>query len=76
MIRDDYTEADIEQELAVIVAQLAYVYQLQGKTDQAVELYQSIVKSRYLNRFNITIPVYITFILIHRSIAPSALLIL
>ncbi|KAI9279018.1 hypothetical protein BC943DRAFT_284326 [Umbelopsis sp. AD052] len=45
MIRDDYTEADIEQELAVIVAQLAYVYQLQGKTDQAVELYQSIVKS-------------------------------
>jgi signal recognition particle subunit SRP72 len=48
MIRDDYTEADIEQELAVIVAQLAYVYQLQGKTDQAVELYQSIVKSRYV----------------------------
>ncbi|KAH8552816.1 hypothetical protein BGW37DRAFT_518783 [Umbelopsis sp. PMI_123] len=45
MVRDDYTEADIEQELAVIVAQLAYVYQLQGKTDQAIELYQSIVKS-------------------------------
>jgi signal recognition particle subunit SRP72 len=47
MVRDEYTEADIEQELAVIVVQLAYVYQLQGKTEQAIELYQSIVKSRY-----------------------------
>ena len=73
MIRDDYTEADIEQELAVIVAQLAYVYQLQGKTDQAVELYQSIVKSRYLNPFNITIQ---SILLLYSSIAPSALLIL
>jgi hypothetical protein len=73
MIRDDYTEADIEQELAVIVAQLAYVYQLQGKTDQAVELYQSIVKSRYLNPFNITIQ---SLLLLYSSIAPSALLIL
>ncbi|GAB5589568.1 Signal recognition particle subunit SRP72 [Umbelopsis nana] len=45
MVRDEYTEADIEQELAVIVVQLAYVYQLQGKTEQAIELYQSIVKS-------------------------------
>lgn len=73
MIRDDYTEADIEQELAVIVAQLAYVYQLQGKTDQAVELYQSIVKSRYLNPFNTPIR---SILLSYSSIAPSALLIL
>jgi hypothetical protein len=55
MVRDDYTEADIEQELAIIVVQLAYVYQLQGKTEQAIELYQSITKSRYrkLNRVSV-----------------------
>jgi signal recognition particle subunit SRP72 len=41
MVRDEYTEADIEQELAVIVAQSAYVHQLQGRTDVAIGLYQS-----------------------------------
>jgi signal recognition particle subunit SRP72 len=57
MVRDDYTEADIEQELAIIVVQLAYVYQLQGKTEQAIELYQSITKSRYkkLNRVSVDV---------------------
>lgn len=45
MVKEEYTEADIEQELAVIVVQLAYVHQLQGKTEQAIELYQSIAKS-------------------------------
>lgn len=56
-MRDDYTEADIEQELAIIVVQLAYVYQLQGKTEQAIELYQSITKSRYkkLNRVSVDV---------------------
>ncbi|KAK9696615.1 Signal recognition particle subunit SRP72 [Basidiobolus ranarum] len=43
---EDYTEEEIEQELSSIVIQLAYVYQMQGKTQQAVEMYSSVLKTK------------------------------
>ncbi|KAF9912534.1 hypothetical protein BX616_010314 [Lobosporangium transversale] len=49
----DYDEEEIEQELAIIVVQIAYVYQLMGKTEQAKELYQTVLKSKALE---VTVP--------------------
>jgi signal recognition particle subunit SRP72 len=40
----DYDEDEIEQELAIIVVQTAYVYQLLGRLDQARDLYNSVLK--------------------------------
>ncbi|CAG8673132.1 42312_t:CDS:10 [Gigaspora margarita] len=39
---DDYSEEEIEQELGTINVQLAYLYQLQGRTAEAINLYQRI----------------------------------
>ncbi|CAG8590246.1 10636_t:CDS:10, partial [Ambispora leptoticha] len=44
--QEDYSEKEIEQELATIIIQLAYVYQLQGRTNEAIDLYQSVIKSK------------------------------
>ncbi|RIB04826.1 hypothetical protein C2G38_2221299 [Gigaspora rosea] len=41
---DDYSEEEIEQELGTINVQLAYLYQLQGRTAEAINLYQSVLK--------------------------------
>ncbi|CAG8762271.1 16660_t:CDS:10, partial [Dentiscutata erythropus] len=41
---DDYSEEEIEQELGTINVQLAYLYQLQGRTAEAIDLYQSVLK--------------------------------
>ncbi|KAF9340334.1 hypothetical protein BGZ91_002544 [Linnemannia elongata] len=49
----DYDEEEIEQELAIIVVQTAYVYQLLGRTEQARELYQSVLKIKALE---VTVP--------------------
>ncbi|KAM4810150.1 signal recognition particle subunit SRP72 [Rhinophrynus dorsalis] len=40
----DLTEEDIESELAIIHGQMAYVMQLQGCTDDALQLYNQIIK--------------------------------
>ncbi|XP_019737195.1 signal recognition particle subunit SRP72 [Hippocampus comes] len=40
----DITEEDIESELAVIHSQMAYVMQLQGRTDEALQLYNQVIK--------------------------------
>nr|KAJ3408494.1 hypothetical protein HK105_003198 [Polyrhizophydium stewartii] len=46
MAEDGHSEADVERELAVIVAQLAYVYQLQGRTALAADQYNAVLKSK------------------------------
>ncbi|XP_057307237.1 signal recognition particle subunit SRP72-like [Hydractinia symbiolongicarpus] len=43
---EDTTEEDVEEELGVIRAQLAYIRQLQGKTNDAVTLYNQVLKSK------------------------------
>uniref|UniRef100_A0AAX7VL60 Signal recognition particle subunit SRP72 n=1 Tax=Astatotilapia calliptera TaxID=8154 RepID=A0AAX7VL60_ASTCA len=40
----DMTEEDIQSELAVIHSQMAYVMQLQGRTDEALQLYNQVIK--------------------------------
>ncbi|CAI2164831.1 18954_t:CDS:10 [Funneliformis geosporum] len=42
--KKDYTEDKIEIELGTIKVQLGYVYQLQGKISEAIEIYQSVLK--------------------------------
>jgi signal recognition particle subunit SRP72 len=48
LLNDEVTEEEINQELAIIAVQLAYVYQLQGKNDEAHELVEDIIKSKYV----------------------------
>uniref|UniRef100_A0A4W6BUR0 Signal recognition particle subunit SRP72 n=1 Tax=Lates calcarifer TaxID=8187 RepID=A0A4W6BUR0_LATCA len=43
----DVTEEDIESELAVIHSQMAYVMQLQGRTDEALQLYNQVIKLKW-----------------------------
>ncbi|NXH22268.1 SRP72 protein, partial [Bucco capensis] len=40
----DVTEDDIEAELAIIHGQMAYIMQLQGRTEDALQLYNQIIK--------------------------------
>ncbi|KAI8596977.1 hypothetical protein EDD21DRAFT_327606 [Dissophora ornata] len=49
----DYDEEEIEQEMAILVVQTAYVYQLMGRVEQARELYQSVLKIKALE---VTVP--------------------
>ncbi|KAF9102397.1 Signal recognition particle core component [Mortierella sp. GBA35] len=49
----DYDEEEIEQEMAILIVQTAYVYQLLGRTEQARELYQSVLKIKALE---VTVP--------------------
>lgn len=37
-------EEDIEAELAIIHSQIGYVMQLQGRTEEALQLYNQIIK--------------------------------
>lgn len=38
------TEEDIEAELTIIHGQMAYIMQLQGRTEDALQLYNQIIK--------------------------------
>lgn len=38
------TEEDIDAELAVIHSQMAYVMQSQGRTEDALQLYNQVIK--------------------------------
>ncbi|KAF9356270.1 hypothetical protein BGX26_005492 [Mortierella sp. AD094] len=49
----DYDEEEIEQEMAIIVVQTAYVHQLLGHAEQARELYLSVLKIKALE---VTVP--------------------
>ncbi|XP_043915380.1 signal recognition particle subunit SRP72 [Protopterus annectens] len=40
----DMTEEDIEAELAVIHGQMAYIMQIQGRTEDALQLYNQVIK--------------------------------
>ncbi|TSK87423.1 Signal recognition particle subunit SRP72 [Bagarius yarrelli] len=40
----DMTEEDVDAELAVIHSQMAYVMQLQGRTEDALQLYNQVIK--------------------------------
>ncbi|KAI9206477.1 uncharacterized protein BJ171DRAFT_497988 [Polychytrium aggregatum] len=42
---EDYSEEEIEREISPIALQLACVYQLQGRTEEASEIYTGILKS-------------------------------
>lgn len=42
------TEEDIQSELAVIHSQMAYVMQLQGCTDEALQLYNQVIKLKWV----------------------------
>lgn len=45
MSNPSITPKEREQELAIIVVQLAYIYQRQGRLSEAAEIYQGILKS-------------------------------
>ncbi len=38
------TEEDVDAELAIIHSQMAYVMQLQGRTEDALQLYNQVIK--------------------------------
>ncbi|RXN28369.1 signal recognition particle subunit SRP72-like protein [Labeo rohita] len=40
----DVTEEDVDAELAIIHSQMAYVMQLQGRTEDALQLYNQVIK--------------------------------
>lgn len=40
------SQEEQEEELAVIATQLGYTYQLQGRTSEAIKIYQSVVNSK------------------------------
>ncbi|URE43392.1 hypothetical protein MUK42_25113 [Musa troglodytarum] len=43
LMEEDYADDEIETELAPIAVQLAYVHQLQGQTQEAVDAYMAII---------------------------------
>lgn len=44
----DITEEDVESELAVIHSQMAYIMQLQGRTEEALQLYNQVIKLKWV----------------------------
>lgn len=45
----DVTEEDIDAELAVIHSQMAYIMQLQGRADEALQLYNQVIKLKWVS---------------------------
>lgn len=45
----DVTEEDINAELAVIHSQMAYIMQLQGRADEALQLYNQVIKLKWVS---------------------------
>jgi hypothetical protein len=41
-----FVEEDINQELQIITSQLAFVYQIQGKAGEALEIYSQMLSSK------------------------------
>ncbi|KAI9321659.1 hypothetical protein BX666DRAFT_1904325 [Dichotomocladium elegans] len=42
---EDMSQEEIDEELAVIATQLAYTYQIQGRVEEAMEIYHSVLAS-------------------------------
>jgi signal recognition particle subunit SRP72 len=40
------SEAEIQEEVSIILVQLGYVKQMQRKNEQALELYNSVLKNK------------------------------
>ncbi|CAK9259565.1 unnamed protein product [Sphagnum jensenii] len=55
LIEDDYTEEEIEDELAPISVQLAYVQQMQGCTEEAIESYNRVLKRKPVDALSVAI---------------------
>ena len=47
MDEEGATEEEIEAELNLIRAQIAYAYQCMGNTKQALEIYNQVLKQKY-----------------------------
>ncbi|CAG8434503.1 670_t:CDS:10 [Scutellospora calospora] len=52
---NDYSEEVIKKELGTIYTQLAYLYQLQGRITEVIDLYQSILKFKQVKGTDITV---------------------
>lgn len=50
------SEQEMQDELSIITAQKAFVNQMQGKHNEALELYNVVLKSKYHN--NSTFPIF------------------
>lgn len=48
------TEEDVEAELAVIHSQTAYVLQLQGRADEALQLYNQVIKLKWVSASSVS----------------------
>lgn len=46
MMEENASEEDIQKELAIIHAQLGYIYLMQNKPEEAMQLYNSVLKSK------------------------------
>lgn len=46
-------EEDIDAELAIIHSQIAFVMQLQGRTEEALQLYNQIIKLKSVFEFSL-----------------------
>lgn len=44
---DDFTQEELEEELAPVLVQQGLVHQLLGQTDEALNLYTAALKSKY-----------------------------
>lgn len=42
----DVAQEEVDEDLAVIATQLAYTYQVQGRTKEALTIYQDVVNSK------------------------------
>jgi len=51
----DVTEEDVDAELAIIHSQMAYVMQLQGRTEDALQLYNQVIKLKCVTHCTFTI---------------------
>lgn len=49
MKEEGASEEEIQDELAIINTQLAYVYQMQDKNDDAFNLYNVVLKAKYVH---------------------------
>lgn len=49
------TEEDVDAELAIIHSQMAYVMQLQGRTEDALQLYNQVIKLKCVTYCTFTI---------------------
>lgn len=67
----DVTEEDIDAELAVIHSQMAFVMQLQGRTEDALQLYNQVIKLKCAHRPALSLCIYIVSVYSRNCRCPS-----